>query len=392
MGQTTYSHPLGSGNRTSLIAVTATAGLLSNSGADPMKFVNGTMANESYFAQPVLNGTYFLTFDFKVPTRIDEATMYQNAAYSHGNWQWQASNDGITYVDIGATFILGGAVKAIMTTLSSNVNEYRYYRMKGVSGTPNTSPYIHEFEFKVYEPYNKFLISSGSDILRYYKNPLVNTVPKMTSNTAPSGIVETSGVFNTSGDFDGWNAFNRSPNGYGWYANAAVGWISYQFTSPKNITSYSILMGYGMTGAYGFAPKNWTFEAWDTHTLSWIVLETRTNELGWVSLEKRTYSFSNVKSYTKFRLNVTATQAGQSIAIDEIELFEPLVTDVTYIPEIDEKYFINYGMDEQTVVELGSACQFKNYVNQTSSTLGSGKVFKQTIDTSKIAINKASIQ
>lgn len=53
------------------------------------------------------------------------------------------------WTDIGSTFTLGGATTQTITTLSGNTTGYRAYQLTGVSGTANSGPYIHEFEFKI---------------------------------------------------------------------------------------------------------------------------------------------------------------------------------------------------------------------------------------------------
>jgi len=149
---TSYVNDGGSGNRTGSITVTTSAGLTYTAGVGTT-LVNGTTAtNENYFFGVSASGHYiqfYFNDEYKV---INEAKFYQSGTFSHGVWQWQASNDGSAWTDIGSTFTLGGYATQTMTELSSNTGGYKYYRIYGQSGTVSGAPWIYEFEFKIGNP------------------------------------------------------------------------------------------------------------------------------------------------------------------------------------------------------------------------------------------------
>lgn len=142
-------------------------------------------------------------------------------------------------------------------------------------------------------------------------------IPKMTSNTAPSGIATASTRFDTS-TWDIYRAFDQVLSSF-WSTSSGVstGWIAYEFATPQIISKYTVQ---GRSDAGDGSPKNWTFEGWNGS--SWIVLDTRANETSWGNGEKREYTFSNETAYIKYQLNVTANNGRATLNIAEIEMIE----------------------------------------------------------------------
>lgn len=146
-----YSNPGGAGDRTADITVTTSTGLITQSPSNLVDGLFGSNNSDSVsFTAGSAAGAY-IRFDFgpEAERVITEVTWKQSGAHSHGVFQWRASNDLVSYTDIGGTFTLGGATTQIQTTLSGNDEGYRYYELVGVSGTRSVSPYIQEVEFKI---------------------------------------------------------------------------------------------------------------------------------------------------------------------------------------------------------------------------------------------------
>lgn len=150
---TSYTNRGGSGNRTSIVTVTQSSptvltviGALSN-------LVDGDTADHNLFFNNsiTLSSTYWFQFDFGAGQTyiIDEVKYYQSNTTAEGTWQFQGSNDGTNYVNIGSSFSLGGVATQTITAMSGNTSGYRYYRFLGVSGTTSDSPWVSEFEFKI---------------------------------------------------------------------------------------------------------------------------------------------------------------------------------------------------------------------------------------------------
>ena len=168
--------------------------------------------------------------------------------------------------------------------------------------------------------YNKELSSTEMDSVSIYLRdkyniPMVatNQVPKMTSATAPSGIVTSSSVY---GAYANWKAFDKIYNTY-WNSEipgVMPQWICYQFTSPKIIKAYSIV-------AYdiNYSPKDWTFEGSNDGS-DWVVLDTRSGKTNW-SIDS--FSCVNTTAYEYYRINISdSNHASDIVAINEITFSE----------------------------------------------------------------------
>lgn len=137
------------GNRTGSITVTASSGLLG--GGTASNFVDGAFGldtTDSTFFNTVAAAGRWVQFQFGASTKITEAKWYQNSTEPHGTWKWQGSDDASGWTDIGVGFQLGGVATQTQTQLSGNTVGYIYYRLLGVSGNANGTPWLHEIEFK----------------------------------------------------------------------------------------------------------------------------------------------------------------------------------------------------------------------------------------------------
>ena len=151
-GAPAYANPGGQGDRTASITAFVSPSLLA--GGTASNLVDGLTANnytDSIAFSAVSVAGLVISFDFGQASArvINEVTWKQSFTSTHGVWKWQGSNDATTWVDIGATFTLGGAVTQVQTTMASNRVGYRHYRLLGDSGTASGAPYIQEVEFKI---------------------------------------------------------------------------------------------------------------------------------------------------------------------------------------------------------------------------------------------------
>jgi len=87
---------------------------------------------------------YYLRFDFGAPYNIDEATFH----FVWGAWdsgtgiitQWQGSNDGSSWANIGTTKTwAGGSTHQIDSSLAGNTTFYRYYQLVFLAGTKGSN-------------------------------------------------------------------------------------------------------------------------------------------------------------------------------------------------------------------------------------------------------------
>ncbi len=137
---TSYSNPGGTGDRTSIITVATNQAFVGS----PSTLVNGAFANECYWGNNSLFPSDYLSFDFGSAKVIDEFKFYQSSPIAQANWIFQGSNDNLSWTDLGSSFALNTGTFPV-----TNTSAYRYYRLRGVSGTTSAGPYLHEFEFKI---------------------------------------------------------------------------------------------------------------------------------------------------------------------------------------------------------------------------------------------------
>lgn len=153
-----------------------------------------------------------------------------------------------------------------------------------------------------------------------------NAIPRMTSNTTPSGTASASDV---AAGFAAFNAFDRSPNG-GWILQGTSAWLQYTFPAAKVIVGYAIQAGNGIVSAdptnNGMinAPKSWTFEGYDG--TNWVIIDSQYGQVQWSLGEIRTYTFKNAISFTSYRLNVSANNGGGYLGLAELTMQEDPAT------------------------------------------------------------------
>ena len=147
-----YANAGGTGNRTSIITFSKSDPTWSWGGT-ASKIIDGdTTSNGQFFFGGVsLSSSIWMQWDFGAGNQvlITEAKFYQQNSTAQGTWQWQGSNDGSTFANIGSSFALGTAATQTITALSGNTTKYRIYRMVGVSGSTSTGPWVYEMEFQI---------------------------------------------------------------------------------------------------------------------------------------------------------------------------------------------------------------------------------------------------
>jgi hypothetical protein len=149
-----------------------------------------------------------------------------------------------------------------------------------------------------------------------------NIIPTMTSNTAPSGVASASGF---SSGYEPWRAFDKTTPS-AWLVDPPQSWLSYQFTSAKNIKKY-IITGVDSTVAPNHSlnrnPKAWTFEGSNDGT-NWKILDARENKT-WNNAEKKSFNINNNESFLYYRINVSSNVGGTAdthLVVTELEMFE----------------------------------------------------------------------
>lgn len=134
---------------------------------------------------------------------------------------------------------------------------------------------------------------AGAYLQQQYGIPyIVNKIPTMTSDTAPSGIVT---YGHSVPGYEGFKAFDGNEATF-W--NAGVNpntFLCYELPVPAKFESY-YLKTYP-----GYEPTDWTIQGYDGS--NWVVLDTQT---GQSSVYGNTYMLSNTGLYAKYKMVITA--------------------------------------------------------------------------------------
>ncbi|MDT9719212.1 discoidin domain-containing protein [Paenibacillus sp. ClWae2A] len=304
------------------------------------------------------------------------------------NWTFEGSNDGVSWT------VLDTQSNQIWTTPNTDkeyiieykkVKSYKTYRLNWSANNRGAQVVINELKMFGVGYVNKFLISSEDkyysvSTLKYSDNTVI---PQMTSNTAPSGIASASNTNNPSFPY---RAFDGDIGGT-WYATASFPiTLQYEFTQSRVIGKYSLL---GYTAENN--SKSWTFEG-SNDGVKWTILDEQENQTNWTVGEVRSFSFKNTASFKIYRININSNNGGSLIQVAELLMYEILEQPkMKFLDTMSESNFLSYGHNVRDEIDMHFELSERSFQNSNTSILGSGKVFKQKIDTSKTPIKKASI-
>lgn len=263
---TSYSSDISVGDRRNKIAVFTTATL---GGGNMLNLINGSVTDDStgsvYWTLSSA-ATEIVFYFFEAEVVIDEVIWKQSATSSHGTWQWEGSNDGSSYTNIGSTFTLGGSTSQTQTTLNGNTTAYKYYRLTKVSGTRQSTPWLREIEFKAdiiaASPYSYSTPISSGDRTSLITITNLNTI----TNGTYSNLID--GAFgNTNADSIAFSA-NSSPRWiqfalgadyivkqFKWYQSLDSGHGTWQFQG--SLDGGSTWVNIGATFTLGIGTGNW---------------------------------------------------------------------------------------------------------------------------------------
>ncbi|MDH6671982.1 hypothetical protein M2277_002644 [Paenibacillus sp. LBL] len=244
------------------------------------------------------------------------------------------------------------------------------------------------------------LILSGGEYKKYKPGkPLTpdivqETIPAMTSNTAPNGLAFASSQFSDS--YAAWYAFNKKDDYEGWaMRTGSTSYLGYGFTIPKTIIKYAVRSGTLLTEL----PKSWTLSGSNDSTNgadgTWNLLDSQTGQTWTTNYTDKDYTVKTPGSYKFFRINITENNGNTAyIGINELKLYElvrpgsPAIpssweTVSSTLPNVDT--FISEGMDDLSILER-KLTTFEIPMNGNTASgevLGVGRMFKERIDLNK---------
>lgn len=224
-----------------------------------------------------------------------------------------------------------------------------------------------------------FIVSSGSLLPGHSSN----LIPKMTSNTAPSGIASASSVHSTF-NTEPWYAFDKDTSLLNtiWAPHGIpYGWLQYEFESPQVISKYAITATKATDVNLLGSPREWTFEGYSDIESRWIILDQRTNVTNWKPAELREYVFYNKHPYKKYRINVTGNNGHSLLEIQELAMMtsasSSVVTKLSNHNNIPTKMVIVADYSGEVTFDLstdGGTSWINNVLLETFIELkGSGK-------------------
>jgi hypothetical protein len=124
---------------------------MSGFGGDPEVLVEGDSAGPWSLQYDIIG--HYIRFQLWTPKLITEATWIQSGhGGPQGTWQWQGSDDGTNWTNIGAQFILGEENTQIITELSVNADAWLYYQLIGISGYGDIGTLVYQMQFKIGDP------------------------------------------------------------------------------------------------------------------------------------------------------------------------------------------------------------------------------------------------
>ena len=175
---------------------------------------------------------------------------------------------------------------------------------------------------------------------------LVLQTPKMTSATAPSGVVAQSTQYGTGEA--AWMVFDRNSSTRWTTASPnTTGWVSYDFGSGNaKVINYYSLQSFNTsdTAILNRHPKTWTFQGSNDNS-SWTTIDTQTNAPTWSTAETRMYATPNTTAYRYYRLNVTANQGTANyLNLAEFNMFSTVQNTREMQIKVDSARYVKPGM------------------------------------------------
>jgi hypothetical protein len=354
---------------------------------------------DAYKAFDKSTGTYWqsnnktaewIAYQFTNPIVISKYSITCEAYTSAPkSWTFEGSNDGINWVVLDTRTNVTWSNAERKEWEIPNRNKYFIYRINITSVHNYTSIQIREIEMFEYIFINKILIqlNDGGYISVENGGYTNDLVPKLTSNTD----VLYSSSFNSTG-FEAYKAFDddgttgvqtnsgANPNGL---------YIGYDFKTKVKISAYRLkCRGTSTTRMI----KKWDFQGSDDGVV-WNTIDSRSNVTDWVADTFKTFDLPQQVEYKMYRIYVYENNGDASYtSIGEIEFIDKNSSIVKLLTSSTEQDLIDYGMDKSTVLDLSQTISRKSFIEKNTTTLGSGKVFSKSIDTTQLPIKKLTIK
>lgn len=244
----------------------------------------------------------WLRYNFANPICVRKVifdTNYESQNLRLKTFSIQASNDGTNWTTLKELTTLDNANVTHYEYDITNDDYYLYYQMANLSSY-QTAPNIKSLQF--------------------YGRALNVSVPKMTSNTAPFGVVSASSTLGTN--YDAWKAFNGTNASAtdGWVSaqNDTVGaWIKYDFGKPVRLVKVYLQ---NRNESTPWAPHNFKIQGSNTDGNDYadIISGTITNN---TQNAEYTFDSSDSTSYRYMRLYVVDTESRAYVGLGKLQFY-----------------------------------------------------------------------
>lgn len=208
-------------------------------------------------------------------------------------------------------------------------------------------------------------------------------IPKMTSNTAPSGTVTESG-----GNVNAYSIFDRV-NFSSWYGNAS-GYIRYVFPGGTTaVVDHYVVIGPRNNASR--APNSWTISGYDG--TNWIALDQRYNQISWGGGEQRFFEFLNTVAFQGYEFAWSGNSGDPGTEVGEVSYgyngdYAPTMT-LTFdsTTNVNNGAGFDSGDIGRTIRMRGSDSKWRWFLitGVTSTTVVTGRMYGYALpDTDKI--------
>lgn len=245
--------------------------------------------------------------------------------------------------------------------------------------------YFGEFSWRK----EKFLIQTDKGQYLSFENKIdrLTAIPKMTSNTVPSGRAFAKNIWGSR--TDAWYGFNQIDNDEGYRSengSGGIGFLGYEFDEAIAIVKYAV-RSMNIYSYLNAMPKDWTFEG-SNDGAKWDILDAQKDQT-WTTINTdKNYYIYHPRSYKMYRLNWTANNGEtRSTAINELKMYSGNYK-VSHIPLINEKYVRAYGVRELTQETFKNNYAKVQLVSNKESNVNEGKTFEHEIDLKKYEVNE----
>lgn len=243
--------------------------------------------------------------------------------------------------------------------------------------TAQETKQVEDYMFKMLFSVNKILLSSGDGKLKSLINVKAENQPKLNGSVVSTTAIGGSNAQKTldSTETVGWRGYS-----------GVTSWIKYEFIEAISIDHFKIHSYY--SAGYE-AIKNFNIEGSNTGFFTGeeviIYKGSHPNE---TTNDFVTYSFINENKYKFYRINILDVYVGNggnnvSIVRVEFRKSKKVIKYISGTPTEDK--FIKYGTSLSEITgEMSEEFFVKDYIQDTTTALGSGKVFEHVLDLNKV--------